>query len=134
MPLIEQILNLIEKAHENGNTLSLYDTREIISASRSISNEPEVIDKLLYLITIYGKQEIKIKELTTRQLQILNLIGLGFKSKDISVMLAISTDTVSTHRKNIIKKLRLSGTRQLQIYALTFVLKKPEKSTKKTRI
>ena len=39
-------------------------------------------------------------------------------------MLDISLDTVSTHRKNIIKKLQISGTGQLQNFAYEYLQKK----------
>ena len=43
--------------------------------------------------------------LTGKEREIVNLILEGKESKEISVILNISPNTVATHRKNILKKL-----------------------------
>ena len=45
------------------------------------------------------------KKLSERELQVLKLIGEGFSTKDIAVMLEIRVRTVETHRRNINEKL-----------------------------
>lgn len=47
--------------------------------------------------------------LSSREQQILSLIGRGMSSKLVSEKLCISIHTVHTHRKNIIRKLEASG-------------------------
>jgi DNA-binding CsgD family transcriptional regulator len=51
--------------------------------------------------------------LTSREIQIINLIGQGNTNKQIADKLFISLNTVQTHRKNIMKKTKCSGTADL---------------------
>ncbi|MDQ6470700.1 response regulator transcription factor [Flavobacterium sp. LHD-80] len=56
--------------------------------------------------------------LTPRELEIVKLISLEYSGKEISEQLFISTNTVETHRKNIMKKLHTKNTIGLVKYAL----------------
>ncbi len=56
--------------------------------------------------------------LTDRELQILRLLALGYKNKDVADKLFISKHTVETHRKNIMKKLAISNATDLVWKAL----------------
>ena len=56
--------------------------------------------------------------LTEREIEIITLIALEFSGKEISEKLYISTNTVETHRKNIMKKLKAKNTISLVKYAL----------------
>lgn len=104
-----EIISNIERISLRKQKLSIQQTLKIITAYRTISDDPELIDKIIHLIKMYSKQEQYSKSLSPRQNQIFNLIGLNFSSREIANMLIISEATVSTHRKNIIKKLHLSG-------------------------
>jgi DNA-binding NarL/FixJ family response regulator len=56
--------------------------------------------------------------LTERELEIIILIALEHSGKEISEKLFISTNTVETHRKNIMKKLKAKNTISLVKFAL----------------
>ncbi|MFH6999545.1 response regulator [Flavobacterium sp. FlaQc-57] len=56
--------------------------------------------------------------LSAREVEIISLIALEYSSKEISELLFISTNTVETHRKNIMKKLQTKNTIGLVKYAL----------------
>jgi DNA-binding NarL/FixJ family response regulator len=58
-----------------------------------------------------------ISSITTRELEILNLISQEKSGKDISEMLDISVNTVETHRKNLMKKLNVKSSVGLVIFA-----------------
>jgi two-component system nitrate/nitrite response regulator NarL len=120
----QKIVALIENACLQNEQLNTNQTLEIITAYRAISNDPELIDKILHLIKIYSKQAYFSNALSSRQNQIFNLIGLDFSTKEIAAMLAISEATVSTHRKNIIKKLKLSGAGSLHKIAYQYLHRK----------
>ncbi|MCP9471839.1 MAG: LuxR C-terminal-related transcriptional regulator [Nitrospira sp.] len=53
------------------------------------------------------------ESLTAREQEILELIWVGFKNKEIGQRLKISVKTVEAHRSNMMKKLRVSNTAQL---------------------
>ena len=63
--------------------------------------------------------------LTERELEIITLISLEYSGKEISEQLYISINTVETHRKNIMKKLKLKNTISLVKYAINNNLIKP---------
>jgi len=52
-------------------------------------------------------------KISRREKDIINLLALRRSSKEIGDKLCISTNTVNTHRRNIIKKLKLSSTGEL---------------------
>ncbi len=58
------------------------------------------------------EEELKINKapISNREIEILDLISQGYSSKMISDKLFISTNTINTHRQNIIKKLEVSNT------------------------
>ena len=56
--------------------------------------------------------------LTKRQIEILELIGLGKTSREIADELFIGVHTVDTHRKNMARILGLQGKGELMRYAL----------------
>ncbi|MBR6283633.1 MAG: helix-turn-helix transcriptional regulator [Muribaculaceae bacterium] len=43
-------------------------------------------------------------ELTPRELEVLNMLSLGFSSKEVAERLYISTNTVEYHRKQLLRK------------------------------
>lgn len=71
------------------------------------------MDKTNKQIKISNEYLKALKELTPREIQILDMVAEARTSKGISRKLKISEDTVKTHRANICKKLGLEGHRGL---------------------
>lgn len=63
--------------------------------------------------------------LTPRERQIVQLLAEGKTNKEVAFVLEISLDTVETHRKNILNKLRLRSTADLVRYAIRNQLIQP---------
>lgn len=63
--------------------------------------------------------------LTEREVEIIILISLEYSTKEISDQLFISSNTVETHRKNIMKKLAAKNSISLVKYAIKHKLVKP---------
>lgn len=59
----------------------------------------------------------KKQGLSQREVEVLQAIAQGLNSPQIAEKLFISVHTVRTHRKNIIKKLKLEGGYDLRLYA-----------------
>lgn len=59
-----------------------------------------------------------ISSLTEREIEIITLIALEYSGKEISEQLYISTNTVETHRKNIVKKLKAKNTISIVKFAI----------------
>ena len=51
--------------------------------------------------------------ISNRERDIIRLLVLNYSSKDIADKLDISSNTVDTHRRNILKKLHISSTGEL---------------------
>jgi len=60
----------------------------------------------------------KLEGLTSRELEVLQLVACGFINKQIADKLTISLHTVISHRKNITRKLQIKTVAGLTIYAL----------------
>ena len=56
--------------------------------------------------------------LTEREIEVITLIALEYSGKEISEFLFISNNTVETHRKNIMKKLKAKNTISIVKYAI----------------
>ena len=57
-------------------------------------------------------------ELTAREVEIVQLIAKGKVAKEIASQLSVSIHTIYTHRKNIMKKLKISSPVELITYAI----------------
>ena len=64
-----------------------------------------------------GDEDDDLAALSSREREVIQLIGEGQTTRDIASGLVISPKTVAQHKANIVKKLRLSDTRQLQVFA-----------------
>ena len=56
--------------------------------------------------------------LTTRELEVLQLIVHGKSSKDIAAILGLSANTVAVHRTNLMQTLGIHNTAELVVYAI----------------
>ncbi len=58
------------------------------------------------------------KILTDKEQEVLEMLGQGLSNEEAAPLLALSPDTVQTHRRNIMRKLGLHSALELQSYAL----------------
>jgi len=100
----ENIVEAID-AVENGEEYFCKTVREKIFNSFTRNN-------------IKPNNETPTFSLTERELEIIKLISLEYSGKEISEELSISTNTVETHRKNLVKKLNVKNTIGLVKFAL----------------
>ena len=56
--------------------------------------------------------------LSPREVDVLRLVAKGYIAKEIADQLNLSTHTIYTHRKNILKKLNLHSSSEMLLYAL----------------
>lgn len=71
---------------------------------------------------ICEKSKMKFNKMTQREKEIMVLVVNGNSSQEISKLLSISKNTVSTHRKNISKKTKLKSPKDYVLFALAFDL------------
>ena len=67
--------------------------------------------------------------LTPREIEIVQLVSRGLIAKEIANTLNLSTHTIYTHRKNIMKKLQLSSASELVFYAVNTGLVKADNAS-----
>lgn len=66
----------------------------------------------------FPKEDCSPTPLTPREIEIVRLVASGLIAKEIAGKLNLSTHTVYTHRKNIMKKLQIGTTSELVLYAV----------------
>lgn len=65
-----------------------------------------------------GEEQAQLEELSLREKDVLVQIVKGLSNKEIADVLCLSTHTVMSHRKNIVRKLNIHSTAGLTIYAI----------------
>ncbi|MGD8428347.1 MAG: response regulator transcription factor [Balneolaceae bacterium] len=125
MHIDKQILNDVLEAGVNGYLLKNTDKADLLNGIRAIMNGQQVFsDPISDLITqsflnkSNSRKPKKVKEITDRELEILQLIVDGLTSKEIAQKLFISPRTVDTHRANLMQKLELNNIAELVRYAI----------------
>jgi DNA-binding NarL/FixJ family response regulator len=57
-------------------------------------------------------------DLTAREVEVLRLLAIGRTNKDVSLVLAISLNTVATHVRNILNKTQCANRTEAATYAI----------------
>jgi len=100
------------------NSIELSNLQFIIKISDNKQTINRIFAKLVeHTKTVIQEPQLE-KELTNRETIILQMIVKGFTSKQIGDKLGISTQTVSSHRKNISSKLDIKTVSGLTVYAI----------------
>jgi len=86
------------------------DIKMDVSASAKILNDQDEYETIYF--NNYG-QKLLSNGISNRERDVVRLLVLDYSSKDISQKLNISSHTVDTHRRNILKKLNISSTGEL---------------------
>jgi len=123
LKLVKEVMKLGAKGYLTKQCVG----ESILEALHEVQNGEEyfcktIREKIFESFTF--KREINKKDsenpisLTERELVIIKLIALEYSGKKISEKLFISTNTVETHRKNLLKKLKVKGSIGLVKYAI----------------
>jgi len=88
---------------------------ELVSAVRKAAAGEQVLDPRLGRIAATSEDA---PSLTTRELEVLQLIVHGKSNKDIAVVLGLSANTIAVHRANIMQSLGIHNTAELVVYAI----------------
>ena len=99
------------------------DEEEILNAINSTSKgEKFICHKIIDIILDKPKNilddDCKPINLSIRELEIIQQNALGLSAKEIGEKLFISTHTVYTHKKNIMKKLQINSSSELILFAI----------------
>ena len=88
---------------------------ELVSAIRKVAAGEQAMDQRLGSLADGTKAPPK---LSTRELEVLQLIVHGKSNKEIAIVLELSVNTVSVHRANIMQALDFHNTAELVVYAI----------------
>jgi DNA-binding NarL/FixJ family response regulator len=110
------------EAGASGYLLKDSDADEVAAAVRAarrgeLQLDPAVARRLTLSLRAAPRDEPKA-ELTTRELEVLRLLGAGKANKEIAAELSISERTARTHVSNILGKLGLTSRTQAALWAV----------------
>ncbi|HJP95471.1 MAG TPA: response regulator transcription factor [Pyrinomonadaceae bacterium] len=113
------------KIGASGYVLKLSAADELIGAIRQVAAgevylDPEIADRITdgYVRSRFLKGEIRQRELTMREEEVLRLIAQGHSNKEISNQLKIAVKTVESHKANLMQKLELRTRTEIVRYAV----------------
>jgi DNA-binding NarL/FixJ family response regulator len=106
------------------------DSEEIIQAVYATAKGDKffcskVVDVILEKHFNVQEEHCELAQLSQRETEIVQLIAQGLTGKEIANKLFLSHHTISTHRKNILKKIRVNSTSELILYAIRFGIVPP---------
>lgn len=113
------------KVGVSGYVLKISAADELIEAIRLVAKggtylDPEMADRSAdeYMESRRLKGEMRRKELTRREEDVLRLIAQGHSNKEIAQQLNIAVKTVESHKANLMQKLELRTRTEIVRYAL----------------
>ena len=89
---------------------------EMVDAVKQVAAGKQVLDRRLGSLDQPAGQPPP--QLTTRELEVLQLIVHGKSNKEIAIVLSLSANTVAVHRANIMQTLDIHNTAELVVYAI----------------
>jgi DNA-binding CsgD family transcriptional regulator len=94
--------------------------------------DAEQLARRLGMVRLVGDAEVSLEardgvaaypdELTAREVEVLRLLANGRTNKDVSLVLAISLNTVATHVRNILNKTQCANRTEAATYAIRYGL------------
>ena len=88
---------------------------ELVAAVKQVAGGARVLDPRLGAV---AESASAAPALSTRELEVLQLIVNGKSNKDIATVLGLSANTVAVHRANIMQTLGIHNTAELMVYAI----------------
>ena len=118
-------LDRLLKVGASGFILKLSAADELIGAIRLVAEgktylDPQMVDRIAegYVRSRTLKGEVRQRELTSREEEVLRLIARGYSNKEISTQLKIAVKTVESHKANLMQKLELRSRTEIVRYAV----------------
>lgn len=112
----EEAMNQMADAGASGYIMKNSSLKVVLAAIRAVMEGKTFFDESIKVKA--EKRENAEVPLSRREIEIVKLIGQGKTSQEIADLLFIGKTTVDTHRKNILKKLSLSGKSELLRYSM----------------
>jgi DNA-binding CsgD family transcriptional regulator len=107
---------LITRQHDADQRMGLQQLREAEQLARRLGMARLAIDADA-LLHARDRGATFPDELTAREVEVLRLLAIGRTNKDVSLVLAISLNTVATHVRNILNKTQCANRTEAAAYA-----------------
>lgn len=117
----ENLVSAVLHKKISGVLLSKTNTTLLKKAIKAVHQGEVWLDKNTVKSIIHGVNAIKTEKdtnLSSREKEIVSLIGKGLRNKEIASKLHITDTTVKTHLTHIFQKLNLKGRSELISYAI----------------
>ncbi|MFK8004993.1 MAG: response regulator [Saprospiraceae bacterium] len=122
-------INKMIKAGTDGYLLKNTGKEELVTAIETVMKGERYFSKLVTDILVAGMQETKkpktsdfIQKLTRREKEVLQLVVNEYTTDEIAAKLFVSSTTVISHRKNLLRKLNAKNVAGLVRKAIQFGL------------
>lgn len=102
----EEAIEQMKAAGASGYIMKNSSLQTVLDAIRTVARNKTFFDNAITAKDFQSKETII---LSSREKEILRLVGEGKSSQEIADTLSIGKSTVDTHRKNIIKKFNITG-------------------------
>ena len=112
LPRRNKVIILVDKPDTNLPVTNMISTRS------SIETTIELLESVLLAENTSSSTDINNKDLSGREIDVLQQIVRGHTNKEIAEHLNISLNTVLSHRKNITAKLGIKTVSGLTFYAI----------------
>jgi len=98
------------RAGASGYVLKQSAVSELLQAIRTVAAGGEYVDpslasRITRLRTQRGGRNVKMRELTDREQEVLRHVAWGQSNKEIAALLGLSVKTIEVHKANAMKKL-----------------------------
>lgn len=121
----KQFIKGMLKAGASGYMLKDSASKELVDAIRIVANSKVYINPSIagvvtedYLEHLSEKDASAHSVLTSREVEVLQLLAEGESTKQAASILSVSTKTIESHRQNIMKKLDIDNIVDLIKYAI----------------
>ena len=111
----DEAIEQMRAAGASGYIMKNSSLQTLLEAIRSVSRNETFFDNAITAKDEASKETII---LSSREKEILRLIGEGKSSQEIADILCIGKTTVDTHRKNLMKKINIKGRTELIRFAV----------------
>lgn len=105
-----------------GYALKAGSITELVSAINQVAEGGTYVDPRLDRILLSERATARVPSLSPRERQIVHLMAEGFTAEAIGQQLTVSVETVRTHVRNVIRKLRARN----RVHAIALALERGE--------
>lgn len=115
------------RAGARGYVMKQESIDHVIEAIRKVRRgdlyvSKDVAEKMLFrIVSGDGRDDPEVQRLSARELEVFQLIGQGYSTREIAEMLHLSVKTIESYRANIKEKLGLRGAAELMQHAVKWV-------------